>query len=235
MTALYRSGRQADALARYRDGRRRLVDELGIEPGVELRSLEQSILQHDPDLAPPSREVVPTDPIGSTPRRRRVRWGVATVAIAGVVAVILAGTLGKADRGTAAPVRGAAVAVVDAASGRLLGSVAVDSPPAAIAAEAGSIWVSFPAARSLVRLSPESRRVVATVQLDRPAASLATAAGDIWAVGSTATDTSLTLDRIDPTFDAVARVRRLPMAVPGDTGSVASAGGAVVVAPRSGF
>ena len=37
MTALYRSGRQADALARYRDGRERLVDELGIEPGAELR------------------------------------------------------------------------------------------------------------------------------------------------------------------------------------------------------
>ena len=51
MVALYRDGRQADALARYRDGRQRLAGDLGIEPGVELRALEQAILQHDPALA----------------------------------------------------------------------------------------------------------------------------------------------------------------------------------------
>ena len=44
MTALYRSGRQAEALEVYRAGRRVLVDELGIEPGNELRRLEQAIL-----------------------------------------------------------------------------------------------------------------------------------------------------------------------------------------------
>jgi predicted ATPase/DNA-binding SARP family transcriptional activator len=50
MLALYRSGRQADALAAYRDGRRELVDALGIEPTSELRQLERRILDQDPAL-----------------------------------------------------------------------------------------------------------------------------------------------------------------------------------------
>ena len=50
MLALYRSGRQVDALASYRDGRRAMAEELGIEPGRELQALERAILQHDPRL-----------------------------------------------------------------------------------------------------------------------------------------------------------------------------------------
>jgi DNA-binding SARP family transcriptional activator len=60
MLALYRSGRQADALATYREARRALVDGLGIEPGPELRALERRILGQDATLdwksaAPPGR------------------------------------------------------------------------------------------------------------------------------------------------------------------------------------
>jgi DNA-binding SARP family transcriptional activator len=50
MLALYRSGRQADALAAYRAARRILVDELGIEPSLRLQRLEQAILAQDPAL-----------------------------------------------------------------------------------------------------------------------------------------------------------------------------------------
>ncbi|HEX7311802.1 MAG TPA: BTAD domain-containing putative transcriptional regulator [Gaiellaceae bacterium] len=50
MLALYRAGRQADALAAYRDARHALVDELGIEPGRQLQDLEQSILRQDTAL-----------------------------------------------------------------------------------------------------------------------------------------------------------------------------------------
>ncbi len=76
MLALYRSGRQADALARYRDGRQRLVHELGIEPGAELRELEQAILRHDPGLAPPvPRGHRPGRSVASRPRRRRIGLG----------------------------------------------------------------------------------------------------------------------------------------------------------------
>ena len=50
MLALYRSGRQAEALRAYQDARDVLVEELGIEPGPELRGLEERILAQDPDL-----------------------------------------------------------------------------------------------------------------------------------------------------------------------------------------
>jgi predicted ATPase/DNA-binding SARP family transcriptional activator len=51
MLALYRAGRQAEALETMRTGRRLLVDQLGIEPGPELRRLERMILAHDPELS----------------------------------------------------------------------------------------------------------------------------------------------------------------------------------------
>jgi DNA-binding response OmpR family regulator len=51
MLALYRSGRQADALATYQAGRRVLRDELGLEPGAPLKALQHAVLCHDADLA----------------------------------------------------------------------------------------------------------------------------------------------------------------------------------------
>jgi DNA-binding SARP family transcriptional activator len=55
MLALYRSGRQADALEAYREGRHLLSDELGIEPSPALRELERAILRHDVAVATPGR------------------------------------------------------------------------------------------------------------------------------------------------------------------------------------
>ncbi len=54
MLALYRSGRQADALAAFQQARRMLVDELGVEPGEELGRLHQQVLARDPALAVPA-------------------------------------------------------------------------------------------------------------------------------------------------------------------------------------
>jgi DNA-binding SARP family transcriptional activator len=59
MLALYRSGRQAEALDTYRAARRLFIDELGLEPGDELRRLEHAILTSDPKLALPAQIAVP--------------------------------------------------------------------------------------------------------------------------------------------------------------------------------
>lgn len=67
--ALYRSGRGGQALQAYQDVRRALVDEVGIEPGIELQHLHRKILDNDPSLTRPARKAGTT----STPRPIQVR------------------------------------------------------------------------------------------------------------------------------------------------------------------
>ena len=68
MLALYRCGRQAEALEAYRSARETLVEEVGVEPGAELRALQESILAQDPALdAPRGQSELPTALEGGSP------------------------------------------------------------------------------------------------------------------------------------------------------------------------
>ncbi len=72
MLALYRAGRQADALIAFRDARRHLHDELGVEPGAALQKLHQQILAADPALAAAAPAEVTGDPSATISLRRPV-------------------------------------------------------------------------------------------------------------------------------------------------------------------
>jgi DNA-binding SARP family transcriptional activator len=74
MLALYRSGRHADALAVYQEFRRRLDDDLGLEPSVELRELQALILNQDPSLELP-RHAAPAATVGDVEGQRSLAAG----------------------------------------------------------------------------------------------------------------------------------------------------------------
>jgi len=122
MLALYRCGRQAEALEAYRDAYRVLLDEIGVEPGPRLRELHAAVLRQDPALDPPAATELPElDPLIATPFVGRDRelaalrelWESARAGTGAIVAVTGARGSGKtritAELASAVHRRGAAV------------------------------------------------------------------------------------------------------------------------------
>ena len=106
MLALYRCGRQAEALDAYRHARRTLVDEIGVEPGPDLKRLHEAILRQDPalDVKPAAPELPRALDASESPplvarerelRRLQARWRGAADGAGSLVAVVGAHGSGK--------------------------------------------------------------------------------------------------------------------------------------------
>jgi DNA-binding SARP family transcriptional activator len=200
MLALYRSGRQADALDAYRSGRKLLADELGLEPGGELRQLEKAILEHDPALAPPAapprRSTTPEERRRRLLSRSRLAVVVGALLLAGALAGIIIAVSGGSD---AVVVEANSVAAVSPKSGKVVADVPIGGPPVALALGAGGVWVANGEKQTIVRIDPESKKVVATIGLGIPVTDIAFGFGSVWVAGGNAE----TLIRIDPKQNAV--------------------------------
>ena len=211
MMALYRSGRQAEALDAYRDARTTLRDELGLEPSEELQALQRAILDHDPTLAAPPRVDVP----GSAPAsgqvtgrlRRRPLLAVALgLAILGGVAAAL--VLVFDTNGPATADSPNSVAMVDPAGTRVECCVTVGRGPTAVAVGEGGVWVTNSASGTVTKLDPATGKSLDTVGVGSDLNDVAVGLGYVWV----ADGNDGTVTQIDPRLDQV--VRPIPQGGP---------------------
>jgi YVTN family beta-propeller protein len=179
MIALYRSGRQAEALQAYRDVRTLLADELGLDPGPQLQRLEKAILVQDASLvaAEPRRFF----------RRDRAHRLAAVVAVAVAATAIFAlGRSGPGAQGTepladVVLARASDVAVIQPETNQVVARVPVGSSPALIREGDGAVWVADRIDLTVTEIDLESRRVLRTVGIGFRPDDLAARNGAVWA------------------------------------------------------
>jgi DNA-binding SARP family transcriptional activator/streptogramin lyase len=203
--ALYRAGRQAEALEVYRETRATLVDELGLEPGRELQDLEQAILRQDPLLHAPARGV-------PLVRRRRtggllIALGGALLVAAAIVAAVIAMTRGGEAR--IVFVSPNSLAAIDPRTNEIVGQFSVGDGPTRIAVGRGKVWV-MNRAQTISVVDVKDRTVVKTFAVGATPADIAFGAGNVW-VGDSVTSSVL---RIDPYSGVVAQTIPAPPLAP---------------------
>jgi YVTN family beta-propeller protein len=214
--ALYRSGRQAEALHAYQAVRRTLSDELGLQPSQELRDLEAAILRQDQSLsvdgravpAPPSPTVAqdPPRPRDEPPRAlrvRRPRGRSAALLVASVVGVAAAATAALLLRDEPVPVTAPpnSLGVIDPRTNKVVDAIRIGPRPGPVAEGAGSIWVGNVDGKTLWRIDSDTRQIVATIQLPATPTGIAVGPGAVWI----AHGRSGQLSRVDPEFDRVTK------------------------------
>jgi YVTN family beta-propeller protein len=236
MLALYRAGRQPDALEVYRAGRALLVEELALEPSPRLKELEQAILRQEPLLELRSRdrggavadtsgleqqEVKDESGAASSSRRRRQLLAVLSLggaAVAAGVAISLAASgstkvsLLDANQLALVSDNGAAVRV----------AAPLPGAPTAIAAGFGSLWISESGTDRVARIDRKRKTITATIPVGRGPGAIAAGAGDVWVANTL----DGTVSRIDAGADAVVQT----IGVGTQPSDIAIAGGNVWVA-----
>jgi DNA-binding SARP family transcriptional activator len=207
MLALYRCGRQSEALAAYQRARRALADEVGLSPSRELRQLEREILAHDPalELSGPAR--LPAAVAAESPSSLR-RRPAAALALVGVVAAAAAVAIVLTRDTPVKPLARLAtnsIGVVDPEGDALIGEISFATRPAAIAVVDGSLWVAMEDDETLLRLDPQTRRVMRTIGVGGAPIELAGAGGSLWVLCEWPT----TVVQVDTGTNTVVRTIRL--------------------------
>jgi DNA-binding SARP family transcriptional activator/ABC-type branched-subunit amino acid transport system substrate-binding protein len=218
MLALYRSGRQSEALDAYSGARQQLVSELGLEPGPELQELQQAILTHDESLR------VPQPPT----RRRRRRWIalVATMVGSALLAAALAAFALRDDdaAGSSAAIGDGTLMAVDAETGEIKRRIPAGRTPSALAVGAGALWLVDADARTVLHIQPSSR-VIETLATGATPTDVAFGAGSLWVANGRRLPTAQFVGPVATAvarFDAATRTERAAISLPRVGGAVSN-------------
>ncbi len=219
MVALYRAGRQAEALEVYAAARESFVEELGLEPARSLRELQGAILDQDPGL-----DLVASPPAVENRRPPPSRRGLRLLAAGGVLVVgVVLAVAQLSGPGHLERVDANAIALIDGGENAIVGQVTLVERPEAIAAGGGYIWAASERDGIVTRIDPDSRSVRSLDIQARPAA-VAFGGGSLWVADAAAGSVT----QIDPRTFRVARryeVGSAPVAVAVGEGAVWVANG----------